>query len=122
VPQTLVAGGGKAIDPGEVEDPGSQFRRHLAGAVGRAGIDDDDFAHEVGHRAEGVGKVVLFVASDEAEGDGRFHGVPKRDRNARGEAKGATTGARCSTSWKTPPLYVRETASASKRMRNGREG
>jgi hypothetical protein len=61
VPQALIAGGGEAINPGEVEDAGAQRRRHLFGAVGGAGVDDDHLVDQVGGGTKAGGEVGLLV-------------------------------------------------------------
>jgi hypothetical protein len=45
-----IAGGGKIIAPGEVEDAGAETGGQLAGAVGGAGVHHDGLVHQVGRR------------------------------------------------------------------------
>ena len=74
--QRRVAGGGEVVDPGEVEDPRPERAGDLHGAVGRAGVDDDDLVEEPGGRAQAGRQVRLLVADDHRQADpGRRAGL-----------------------------------------------
>lgn len=57
--------------PGLVFETGIVGAGDFGGAVGAAGIENDDFVGEAAKRGEAAVEVVLFVEGDEAEGD--FH-------------------------------------------------
>ncbi len=60
VSQALIAGAGEVVAPGEVEDAGAEGGGDFLGAVGRAGVDDDDFVDEVGRRSTS-GRDAMFA-------------------------------------------------------------
>ena len=48
---------------------GAVLKCDFFGAVGAAGIDDDDFIGDTGERSEGASEIGFFVERDEAGGD-----------------------------------------------------
>ena len=65
----LVAGRGKIVAPGEVEDLGAVLGGDFFRGVGRAGIDDDRFIDQIDDRPEARRQAMCFVLGDQAEGD-----------------------------------------------------
>ena len=66
--QADVAGSREITGPGKVDQPGAVGLRYLAAAIGRTGVDDDDFIDDRGNgRKTGV-KDALFVPDDERSG------------------------------------------------------
>src|SRR5262249_59523256 len=69
MPQALVAGGGEAVHPWEVEHAGAKLSGDLAGAVGGAGVHHDDFVHQAGSGTQAGPQVVLLILGDHTERD-----------------------------------------------------
>ena len=69
VADALVPRGGEVVHPREIDDDGAAVERHLAGPVGRAGVDDDHLVHQVGDRGQAVAEHGLGVPGDHAERD-----------------------------------------------------
>jgi hypothetical protein len=65
-----VAGGGEVVAPGEVEDPGAVLEGDLFGAVGGAGIEDDDVAEEAADASRQAGRLASsFLVMMHSEGE-----------------------------------------------------
>ena len=71
------------------------FAGDFFGAVGAAGIDDDDFVGDAAERSEGAGEICFFVESDDAGGDA----VHWRERRMWRSRVSISQSRLCVTAW-----------------------
>lgn len=74
--QAFVAGRGKIIDPGKVENASPKTCRHVLGAIRRAGVDDDYLVYQVSRRFQTCGQIALLVLDNHAERYTLRHDLP----------------------------------------------
>ncbi len=65
----LVAGGGKIVPPGKIIDFVGKAGGNLPGAVGGAGVHDDDFVHQIRRALQTARQYILFVFHDHTQAD-----------------------------------------------------
>ncbi|MNK91364.1 hypothetical protein D3C87_1114600 [compost metagenome] len=70
--QGLVARGGEIPCPGKVEDLGAEALGNLAGAIGGAGIDQDDLVDEPAHAGKAIPEEMLLILGDHTKAQRRI--------------------------------------------------
>src|SRR4029077_2599319 len=63
----FIAGGGEVVRPGEIKDPGAELPGNVRGAVGRSGVDGNDFVKQLMNGVEALRQILPLVFDDHAQ-------------------------------------------------------